>query len=233
MKQYLTKIIENTYVERFIYALIITNVIAIIVESETGSTDFFYYFELISVIIFSIEYVIRVITGGWRYVISWFGLIDMLAILPFYIPRLIKMDFRVIRALRLIRLLRVFKLGRYSNSLKLLTKVVKRSRADISITLFVVFILLLISSTMMYYIESDAQPEKFGSILQSFWWAVATLTTVGYGDIYPITGLGKILSGFIAILGIGIIALPTGIISSSFMEVLREEKTCPHCGKKL
>jgi voltage-gated potassium channel len=109
------------------------------------------------------------------------------------------------------------------------------------VTLFVAFILLTLSSTLMYYFENDAQPEAFSNIGQSMWWAVATLTTVGYGDIYPITGIGKFLGAIIALIGIGFVALPTGIISSAFIEKVQNEKKmkvastsceCPHCGKK-
>ena len=133
-----------------------------------------------------------------------------------------------------------FKLGRFSKSLKTINQVLKETRADLAITLFVAFILLVLSSTLMYYVENDAQPEKFASIGHSFWWAVATLTTVGYGDVYPITAMGKLLSAIIALIGIGFIALPTGIISSAFVDKLRIERIktdtevceCPNCGER-
>lgn len=103
-------------------------------------------------------------------------------------------------------------------------------------TIFVVFLLILVSSSIMYFVENEVQPDAFPNILHSFWWAIETLTTVGYGDIYPVTGLGKLISGIIAMLGIGLVALPTGIITSGFHEELtknRKHNFCPHCGEKL
>jgi len=104
------------------------------------------------------------------------------------------------------------------------------------LTLFITFLLLIVASSFMFYVEHAAQPEEFTNIFQSLWWAVATLTTIGYGDIYPVTVLGKFLSAIIAILGIGLVALPTGIISSGFIETIKENKKphiCPHCGKEI
>ena len=121
----------------------------------------------------------------------------------------------------------------------MISDVFKDTKGELSITLFVTFILMVLSSTLMYYIEGDAQPEKFANIGESMWWAVATLTTVGYGDIYPITAAGKLISGFIAIVGIGFIALPTGIISSAFIEKIQKKGdksnicSCPNCGNEL
>ena len=162
----------------------------------------------------------------------------MIAILPFYLPFLIPFDLRIVRILRLFRLLRIFKLGRYSKSLNAITSVLKSTKSELAITGFVAFILLVLSSTIMYYFENEVQPEKFASIGHSFWWAVATLTTVGYGDVFPITTMGKVMSGIIALIGIGFIALPTGIISSAFIERVQKEKkeqklcTCPNCGNE-
>ena len=244
----------NSVFLNFIYSLILLNVISIILESyaeirnEYG--DFFYYFEFFSVIVFSIEYLLRLWTANLeykqgskfskriRFVTSKYGIIDLLAILPFYLPLLIPFDLRALRMLRLFRLLRVFKLGRLSKSMRVIGNVLKDTKADLSITFLVAFILLILSSTLMFSIENEAQPDKFENIGQSMWWAVATLTTVGYGDIYPITGLGKIISSVIALIGIGFVALPTGIISSAFIEKIKngddKGKTCecPKCGHK-
>jgi voltage-gated potassium channel len=164
---------------------------------------------------------------------STFGLIDLIAILPFYLPLLFPIDLRVVRILRIMRLIRIFKLGRYSKSLKTINSVLRETRSDLGITIFIAFIMLVLASTLMYYVEGDVQPNKFASIGHSFWWAVATLTTVGYGDVYPVTGMGKLLSGIIALIGIGIVALPTGIISSAFIEKIHQDNktcTCPNCG---
>ena len=141
-------------------------------------------------------------------------------------PYIIKIDLRVIRVLRLFRLLRLFKLNRHSKALRLIVTVFKKTKSDILVTAFIVSFLLIMAATLMYDIENEAQPDAFSNIGEALWWSVATLTTVGYGDIYPITGLGKLLSGVIALLGIGIVALPTGIISSAYIEeVQKRNKT--------
>ncbi len=211
---------------------------------------FFEMFELFSVIIFTIEYVLRFWTADYhfengnglskklKFSLSTYGIIDLVSILPFYLPLFFPFDLRILRILRLFRLLRIFKLGRLSKSLQTITSVLKDSKSELSLTLFVAFILLILSSTLMFYVESEAQPEKFENIGQALWWSVETLTTVGYGDIYPITPTGKILSSAIAIIGIGVLALPTGIISSAFINRIAKEKTndkeceCPNCGTK-
>jgi len=244
---------KNSVFIKFIYGLIILNVISLILESYKGLnvsfSEYFYDFELISVIIFTIEYILRLWSSDQdnslkgkslkkrlKFVFSTLGIIDLIAILPFYLPFIFPFDLRIVRILRLFRLLRIFKLGRYSKSLNTITSVLKSTKSELAITGFVAFILLVLSSTIMYYFENEAQPEKFASIGHSFWWAVATLTTVGYGDVYPITGMGKVMSGIIALIGIGFIALPTGIISSAFIQRIQEQKKeknickCPNCG---
>lgn len=242
--------------EGFIVGLIILNVIAIIVRSFLpGDQDsvYLYTFELFSVIVFSIEYVLRLWTAPLKYpeyskikatlkfMFSAAGLIDLMAILPFYISlRLPKtIDGRIFRLLRLLRLLRVLKLTRFLDSFKMITNVVKGRKYELLITFFVAFMFMVIASTIMFELESKAQPDKFPNIISAFWWSIATLTTVGYGDVYPITGLGKCMSAIVSFIGIGLIALPTGIISSGFLEEYRNSKqiecadheTCPHCGK--
>lgn len=243
-------------VEIFIAALIVINTVAIILESYKGIYNnykyFFYLLELFSVIVFSIEYLLRIwiadiiyptlspFKARIKYITSFMGLIDAVSILPFYLPFFIKIDLRVLRTLRLFRLLRLLKLKRYFSSLNVIQNVISKTKNEILVTIFLVFILLVLASTLMYNIEKTAQPDAFQNIGQAMWWAIATLTTVGYGDIYPITGIGKILSAFIALLGIGIVALPTGIISSAYIEEIRnlkkKEETkceCPHCGKEI
>ena len=242
----------------FILSLIVLNVLAIIFESyqniEINYKANLYTFELFSVIIFSIEYVLRIWTSEFKfksqnrfhslikYIFSPLALIDLLAVLPFYLPMIIPFDLRFLRILRLTRMLRIFKLNRYSKALKLISKVLKDKKEELLITVFVTLILILFASTIMFYIEHDVQPEKYPNIVSSFWWGISTLTTVGYGDVYPLTGWGRLLSGLIAALGIGLVALPTGIISSGFMKELnsRSDKKsedicayCPYCGEKI
>lgn len=245
-----------------ILILIVLNVLAIMLETfsslQSHCQKYFYCFEVLSVVIFTLEYLLRLwvadlkypelgpVKGRLRYAVSFMALIDLMAILPFYLPMIITLDLRFLRILRLTRMFRIFKITRYSSSLKMMGNVLSMRKEELLISVFVTFLLLVFASTLMFQIEHDAQPDVFVNILNSFWWAVATFTTVGYGDIYPKTGLGRMLSGIIAILGIGLVALPTAIISSGFMEQLSkkgkepvednhhtEKKYCPYCGKKL
>lgn len=242
----------STFFDRFIIILICINVISVFVEtfsiSEEASTVF-RWIEIVSVILFSIEYILRVWTAPFlypelskgkatiKYIFSFMALIDLMAILPFYFPFFISMDLRILRALRLIRLFRLFKMNRYTNALKKVFSVIKNKSSELISAIFVVFILMLISSVLMYTIESPVQPEIFQNGFSGLWWAVATFTTVGYGDIYPVTTPGRILSMIMAVLGIALVAVPTGIISSGFMELneedIEEKHFCPYCGKKL
>jgi len=243
------------FVEKFISILIILNAFVIVLESYHNIyleyKWFFTVFELFSISIFTLEYLIRIwiaddlypaknsFRARIKYMTSFIGIIDLISILPFFLPFIIKIDLRILRILRLFRLLRLLKLNRYFKSLRVIASVFKKTKNEIAVTVFLVFILLILASTLMYHIENEAQPNAFENIGQALWWAVATLTTVGYGDIYPITGAGKILSAMIALLGIGIVALPTGIISSAYIEEMsanrKEEETCncPHCGKNI
>lgn len=229
--------------DMFIMTLILLNVFAVIIETvesiQTKYKTFLYYFEIFSVVVFSIEYIVRLwactvmekyrhpILGRLKYIFSMGAIIDLLAILPFYLPYLITVDARFLRILRLFRLMRIFKLGRYSLAFQMIVRVVKNRKEELMITFTMVIVLLILASSLMYYIENEAQPEVFTSIPATMWWGVATLTTVGYGDVYPITPLGKLLGAFIAILGIGVFALPAGIIASSFESEInqRNKKT--------
>jgi len=225
----------------FIVSLIIANVLAIILQSLPELSPwavFFRWFEVISVVIFTVEYVFRVwsctvdkrygklgpVLGRLRFAVSFMGLVDLFAILPFYLPFVIPIDLRMIRFLRVIRMFRVLKAGRYSEALKTLGRVLKAKLPELVMTLTVTIILLVISASLMYYVENAAQPDVFRSIPHALWWSVATLTTVGYGDIYPITLLGKLFGAVIAILGVGLFALPAGILGGGFVEDLRRRK---------
>lgn len=241
----------------FIISLIIINVIMVIADTfklPSAWHKVFDYVEAFSVVVFTIEYILRVYTSDLmfsklspfkarlKYIFSFMALIDLFAILPFYLPFLIKVDLRVLRMLRIIRLLRIFKVNRYTGALSAIGGVFKRKKSQLLSSIFVVMLLMIMASVLMYSVENEAQPEAFSNAFTSLWWAVATLTTVGYGDIYPITVTGKILSGVIALLGIGLVAVPTGIISAGFMEQIEEEKNksadndkkfCAYCGHKL
>lgn len=246
-----------------IIGLIVVNISMVIAETFTlpeKVKNVFSVLEVVSVAVFSLEYALRVWTANLlrpeltpakarlRYVFSFMALMDLLAILPFYVPFIIPVDLRVLRTLRVTRLLRLFKVNRYTSALTTIGKVFKRKGAQLVASMFIVALLMLIAAVLMYNIENAAQPNTFRNAFDALWWAIATLTTIGYGDIYPITVGGKILSSVIAILGIGLIAVPTGIISAGFMETIEspEEKEnpsanedhtekcyCPYCGKRL
>tara|TARA_B100000989_G_scaffold257321_1_gene206819 strand:+ start:2514 stop:3206 length:693 start_codon:yes stop_codon:yes gene_type:complete len=220
----------------FIYVLIIANIIAMVLEShkfiQVQFSKFFYYFELISIIIFSFEYIYRIVIsyteskwGGVKnYVFSFFGFIDLISILPFYIKQFVLLDGRFFRILRLFRLTRVFKLGRESKSLKLFIKALSAVKSELMFTLFLSILTILFSASAIYFLENKSQPEVFSSITASVWWATISLATVGYGDIVPITIWGKIFASIISLVGIGIVAIPTGIISASFVEEIINSK---------
>lgn len=233
-------------------ALITLNLLAVIFETEAGLyaryKPLFHGFDAFSVGIFTIEYIARLwcctedprykapIRGRLRYMVSGYMLIDLISILPFYIP-VWGLDLRFIRAVRLFRLFRIMKMPRYSQSLAKIAKVIRSKKEELTITLFAGGMLVVLSSSLLYFVEHEAQPEAFSSIPAAMWWAVVTLTTVGYGDVYPLTTLGKIVGAVIAVLGIGLFALPAGIIASGFAAELQskpaEPRVCPHCGKEI
>ncbi len=237
----------------FLILLVLANVTAVILESVRSiylpNKAAFFLFEVISVGIFSVEYLLRVwvctedpryrqpFRGRFRYIRSPMALVDLLAILPFYLY-VLGIDMRVVRVFRLFRVFRLAKLVRYSRATRALVQVLRDKKAEIGVTVFIMLALLIVSSTLMYYVENSAQPDQFSSIPAAMWWGIATLTTVGYGDIAPVTALGKLLATVIAILGIGMFALPAGIFGSAFIDVLSAKETeavqqCPHCGKEI
>ena len=217
-------------IDKFIYILIIANIAAMIAESHLSVRliyfNEFHVFEAVSIGIFSIEYIYRVIyaykeskiKGVINYVTSVFGIIDLISIIPFFLNQFTKIDGRFLRILRLFRLTRIFKLGRDSESLKLFVKALTSVKSELKFTLFLSILTILFSASAVYYLENPAQPEKFSSISESIWWATISLATVGYGDVYPITVGGKIFASIISLVGIGIVAIPTGVISASFVE---------------
>lgn len=222
-----------------IMILILINVISVIVATfpiSEAVQEIFDYIEIVSVIIFTVEYILRMWTSEYlypnlsplkarlRYCVSFMAIIDLFAILPFYLPFIIPVDLRVLRILRVVRLIRIFKFHRYTSALSTIGQVFKDKASLIISSMIVVVFLLLIASVLMYDIENEAQPDKFENAFSGLWWAFVTLTTVGYGDIYPITTLGKFLGMIISLLGIGLVAVPTGIISAGFIEQVDKGK---------
>jgi len=220
-----------------IMTLIILNVVAIILESvasiEQEYHRFFVHFELFSVLAYTVEYILRVwvsvenplyskpFLGRLKHASTFMSIIDLAAILPFYLSMFTLIDARFLRVLRL---LRVFKLTRHFRSLEVLMQVIRQESAILTSALFIMLILITLASGGMYVVEHDVQPEAFGSIPAAMWWAAVTLTTVGYGDVVPMTHLGKILAVFITILGLGMAAMPAGIIASGFTREIQRRR---------
>jgi voltage-gated potassium channel len=220
-------------VNAFIVVLIFLNAIAFAAETVDHLADrygrYFDSFNVFSVAVFSIEYLLRLWSAvdipmlsrmkPWRarlrFALRPLMLIDLFAVLPFYFSWLVPMDLRVLRVLRLFRLL---KLVRYSPALQTLGRVIAEEYRALLGALLIILVLLLFASTAAYFLERDAQPDKFGSVPAAAWWALATLTTVGYGDIVPVTPFGKLLGGLVMLLGVGMIALPVAIIATGFSQ---------------
>ncbi|HEX8039877.1 MAG TPA: ion transporter [Chryseosolibacter sp.] len=235
--------------------LIFLNMLILILESEQEINSryghIFVSLEFFSVLIFTVEYGLRLwscvenpkymkgATGRLRYMGSTMAIIDLLAILPFYLTFIVAylpFDLIFIRMIRLFRLFRLLKVARYLKALNLIQTVLRERKEQIYLSVMFIGFLLIIISTLMFYVEHDAQPKVFSSIPASMWWGIETLTTVGYGDMLPMTALGKVLGGMISVLGIGLFALPAGILSSGLTEHLQKNgkkskpKRCPHCG---
>ena len=229
-----------------IVGLIIVNVLAIVLESIPSLYEAyeitFFRLEIVSCIIFILEYVLRVwasvedpetvgddsgtqISNGKRrinFMLKPLAIIDFLAFVPIFLQLLFPgVDLRFLRALRL---LRVFKLTRYFQSFEMILEVLHDEWRSLAGTVFIMLVILVIAACGLYYIERDIQPDKFGSIPEAMWWAMAALTTVGYGDAYPITPIGKIIGSIVTLLGIGMVALPSGILASSFSERMRQRR---------
>lgn len=221
----------------FIMLLILANVLAIVLESVDpiyrAHTAFFEGFETFSVAVFTLEYLLRVwvciesadyyhpVRGRLRYMVSFMALVDLLAILPYYLSMFIGLDTRFLRVLRL---LRVFKLTRHFHPLEILMQVLRMEGPVLASALFVLLVLAVLAAGGIYVVEHDAQPDAFGSIPSAMWWAIVTLTTVGYGDVVPHTDAGRIFALIITMLGVGMAALPAGIIAAGFTREMQKRR---------
>lgn len=240
-----------------IMALIFLSILSIILQSyenlATRYNDAFHVFEVVTVVVFTVEYLLRIWTADLlypeakhprlKYVLSFMAIVDLLAILPFYLP-FVAVDLRflrMVRLLRLFRLLRVFKLGRYFDALNVIVDVLRESASQLLISVALCLFVMLFSAIIMYTVENPVQPEQFPNVISSLWWAICTLTTVGYGDVYPVTAVGRFFAAVISLVGIGIIAIPTGIIAGGFSSAINKrgkheddvKHYCPYCGHKL
>lgn len=244
--------------------LIVLNVVALVVETIPGvhatAPRLFHGFEVASVGVFLVEYLLRLwsipenaryghpILGRLRWMLTPMAIVDLVSVLPALLVAT-NLDLRAMRLIRLLRILRIVKVGRYSLAAQTLTNVLRAKSADLLSLLFLLVMMLLVSSTVMFFFENEAQPETFSSIPATMWWGIVTLTTIGYGDMAPVTVAGRLLGAVIAIVGIGMFALPAGLLGAAFVEELgkaRQQRlhgahgaakgtgtTCPHCGKDL
>ncbi|HEY3402875.1 MAG TPA: ion transporter [Ohtaekwangia sp.] len=236
--------------EFVLVSIIILNIIAILLDSvgeiHEDYKHTFEQFEIFTIVFFTIEYIARIysivenpkyshpVNGRLRYIIQPIAIIDLLAFLPFYFA-FMTVDLRFLRVFRLMVLFRLFKIARYLHALTIFKKVLADRKEQLVLSfLFILFVLVIISF-IMFYAEHDAQPDLFSSIPATMWWGISTITTVGYGDMVPVTPLGKFLGGIFAITGVGLLALPAGILSSGFYEMLHKKQTrkCPHCGEEI
>ncbi|HTO39317.1 MAG TPA: ion transporter [Brumimicrobium sp.] len=225
MKEKLRLIIEDNTTKAgrrfdyFIQILIILSLLDLAIETLPDNSEatqlILRRFEVFSIAIFSIEYLLRVYIAKkpLKYIFSFYGLVDLLAILPFYLRTAI--DLRSLRIFRVFRVFRAFKLVRYNKAMNRFYIAYKIVKEEIMLFLMVTAIFLFLTSAGIYYFENEAQPEIFKSIFHSGWWSVVTLTTVGYGDVYPITLGGKIFTFFILILGVGVVTIPAGLVASA------------------
>lgn len=233
MRQDIKNIVEyssnkrSKYFGLFIQFLIILSVITFSLETlpnlSPENRRLLSVIEVFCVVVFTVEYLLRIYVADhkFKFIFSFFGLIDLFAILPFYLS--FGVDLRSLRLLRLLRLFRLLKLVRYNRAMLQFTKAMLLAREQIILFMGVTLILIYFSAVGIYYFENEAQPEHFTSIFDSLWWSIITLTTVGYGDVYPITVGGRMFTFLILLIGLGIVAIPTGIISSSLTKVVDEE----------
>lgn len=233
MKEAVKNIIENDgsvegrYFTILVQVLIVISLLSFSVSTipnlSKSTIRVLQLIEIMTVVLFSVEYCLRIFIADKKlsYILSFWGLIDLIAILPFYLAS--GLDLRAVRIFRLLRIFRIFKLLRYTKAINRIGRAFTMVKEELILFFFVAMILLFLSSVGIYYFEHEAQPEKFKSVFHSLWWASATLTTVGYGDIYPVTKLGKIFTFFVLMIGIGIVSVPTGLIASALSKARIEE----------
>jgi voltage-gated potassium channel len=210
-------------------------------------------FAALSVLVFTAEYVLRVwcctenplyvapVTGRLRYMASPIAIIDLFVIAPFFMLPFLVAYPHIFWLVRFSRIFWILKISHYSRSLKTLVRVFHAKRGEILLAFSIMLVLLILGSALIYFAEHNAQPQKFSSVIASLWWGIETMATIGYGDMVPVTPLGKFISGIVALLGVGLFALPAGIFASGFIEELNKRKedknspshVCPHCGKDI
>lgn len=250
------------YIAGTLSLLILINVIAAVLETDVGILSAYGglldVLAAFSVMVFTLEYILRVwcctanpeyrnpVWGRLKYMRTPIAIIDLLVIMPFLLTPVLTAYPGVISIIRFSRIFWILKIGHYSNSFKTFWRVLSAKRGEMFIAFFVMFVLLILGSALIFFAEHDAQPQKFSSVLASMWGGIETMATIGYGDMVPVTSLGKLIAGIVALLGVGLFALPAGFLASGFIEEVHrkeEERSsqkeskppgtslCPHCGK--
>jgi voltage-gated potassium channel len=243
------------FVSRALLLLILVNVFAAVIETDAGIFHQYGHvldvIAALSVFVFIAEYILRVwcctqnpdyrapVTGRIRYMASPVAIIDLFVIIPFiFLPFIAHPE--LYSFIRFLRIFWILKIGHYTRSLGMFSRVFRAKREEIFIAFFIMLVLLVLGSALIFFAEHEAQPTKFSSVLASMWWGIETMATIGYGDMVPITPLGKVIAGLVAMVGIGLFALPAGILASGFIDEyhkVRDGKAslnvCPHCGKDL
>lgn len=213
----------DDYVIQF---LIIVSLILLVVETEPTLTSqqlyWLHFIDKVIVIIFTVEYAIRVWLDGKNFALSFHGVIDLLAIAPYYLS--LGVGYQSIRVFRLFRLLRLLKLARYTSALDRIILALKSIKAELAVFSVINICFIYLAAVLIYHAEHAVQPETFGSISDSLWWAAVTFTTIGYGDAYPVTAVGRIATSILAFVGLGIVAIPTGLISSALTNINQKEE---------
>ncbi|MFV0362685.1 MAG: ion transporter [Suipraeoptans sp.] len=253
-KDWLSKAFDFTVV-----ILIIINIVLSVCFTFDELNEYrsiFTVIEGVTVFLFIIEFVLRLWTADYlydagriksalRYIVSFNGIVELLSIVPFFMPLLFPKGLVVFRMFRVARILRLFQANTYSDSLSTIMIVVKRKKSQLLSSIMIIVVLMIMSSLVMYGFEHEAQPEVFKNAFSGIWWSTSTLLTVGYGDIYPVTFMGQFASILITFLGVGMVAIPTGILSAGFTEYTREQRVaeeqkehksknyCPYCGEKI
>jgi len=228
---------------RFIVLVILVSVVFVVVESEpaihASHPTLFHAVEVLFGVLFLLEYVARVwvaaedprysdgLRGRLRYAMTPSALLDLLAVTPLFL-HVFGAEAYVIRIMRVVRVLRLAKLGRFTIATRALSQAVHARRYELMISFGVALFILVLTSTLMYIVEGHSQPEIFGSIPRSMWWAIATLTTVGYGDAVPLTVAGRILGGITAVTGVGLIAMPAGILAAAMSDAIHTRRAAEH-----
>lgn len=220
--------LERPVVAFFLVVLILFSAATVPLETlpdlSPAVIEFLRLAEWFVVAVFTVEYLMRLYAAEHRlrFIFSWYGLVDLLAILPFYLA--FSYDLRILRLLRVFRLFRLFKLTRYNQALSRMWRTFVESKEELAVSLLILTMAIYFAAFGIFYFEHDTQPDKFTSIVDALWWAVATVTTVGYGDIYPITIGGRLFTFLLLIASLGLVAAPTGIFASALLSIRSDER---------